>query len=400
MNRRSRQAGFTLIELMVALIVSSLLVGMILAIFSRMSMAYRGQQQIAGVQQVLAAARATIEADAKQVGLDMPQMYTVGFDVNYPRFALQIKDNVSSTGPDQVAFMYADPSAQALVQSVGTWNVSSTMQFNVDPALAASFNPGDLAVFVTLNPATSTEAGVSASDPPIAVFNPTPCAFRIRSPNGISGGTITIDNTSPWGLPGSNQCTPPTPNQTMVYRFIAHAYRIDQSTPARAALGPLQQSPYGGMFTNNDAANLWTDIGYGFTDLQVSLQMYDDGGIDNADPDTDPNRNWYSDSQMTTKTIWNTFGVGTPSSGFVGLTSPIQLTISLVARTDRDVEGITTASTPALLDITNPGNLSANMIGNRAAIALPSATDPALQGSRIYRYITFQVDLRNMGVGR
>ena len=56
---------------MVALLVSSLLVGMILAIFSRMSIAYRGQQQIAGVQQVLAAARATIELDAKQAGLEM-----------------------------------------------------------------------------------------------------------------------------------------------------------------------------------------------------------------------------------------------------------------------------------------------------------------------------------------
>jgi prepilin-type N-terminal cleavage/methylation domain-containing protein len=76
------QRGFTLIELMVALVVSSLLVGLILAIFSRMSLAYRGQQQIAGLQQVLAAARATIEADAKQAGFAMPQGFRFAGDTD------------------------------------------------------------------------------------------------------------------------------------------------------------------------------------------------------------------------------------------------------------------------------------------------------------------------------
>src|SRR3954465_10134848 len=95
---RSRQRGFTLIELMVALLVSSLLVGMILAIFSRMSLAYRGQQQIAGVQEVRAAARAAIELNAKQAGLGMPQ----GFKTGKYGTALQSPVQVinSSSGPD------------------------------------------------------------------------------------------------------------------------------------------------------------------------------------------------------------------------------------------------------------------------------------------------------------
>ncbi|MEO7734004.1 MAG: prepilin-type N-terminal cleavage/methylation domain-containing protein, partial [Kofleriaceae bacterium] len=91
------QRGFTLIELMVALVISSLLVGMILAIFSRMSIAYRGQQQIAGVQQVLAAARATIEFDAKQAGLAMPQ----GFIYNDSLVHQAVSVTNSNTGPDQ-----------------------------------------------------------------------------------------------------------------------------------------------------------------------------------------------------------------------------------------------------------------------------------------------------------
>jgi len=75
----------------------------------------------------------------------------------------------------------------------------------------------------------------------------------------------------------------------------------------------------------------------------------------------------------------------------------LQISISLVARTDRDVEGIATAATPQLIDPAIPNN---NTIGNHPSVPLPSATDPALQGARIYRYTTFLVDFRNLGVGR
>ena len=75
---------------------------------------------------------------------------------------------------------------------------------------------------------------------------------------------------------------------------------------------------------------------------------------------------------------------------------PIQVTISLVARTERDVEGIATAATPALRATTTRDN---NNIGDRSAVTLPS-TNAALTGNRIYRYTTFQIDLRNVGLGR
>ena len=74
------------------------------------------------------------------------------------------------------------------------------------------------------------------------------------------------------------------------------------------------------------------------------------------------------------------------------------MTISLVPRTDRDVEGVFTSFTPNLVG--TPGGTTNNMVVNHAAVALPSATDTTLQGKRIYRYVTFQVDLRNLGVGQ
>src|SRR5882672_2125557 len=107
------QRGFTLIELMVALLVSSLLVGMILAIFSRMSLAYRGQQQIAGVQQVLAAARAAVELDAKQAGLGMPQGFKTAIP-GLPAVESPVQVTNSNSGPDQIALFYADTSTQEI----------------------------------------------------------------------------------------------------------------------------------------------------------------------------------------------------------------------------------------------------------------------------------------------
>jgi hypothetical protein len=116
--------------------------------------------------------------------------------------------------------------------------------------------------------------------------------------------------------------------------------------------------------------------------------MYEPDDLLDRDGDNDQLRDWYSDGVQDVKT-----GNVTPTSLF----APIQMSISLVARTDRDVEGIATSETPDLIVAASPGN---NSLGNHALVTLPSATDPALQGAKIYRYTTFQVDLRNLGVGR
>ena len=155
------ERGFTLIELMVALVVSALLVGMILAIFSRMSLAYRGQQQIAGVQQVLAAARAMIELDAKQAGLQMPQGFKFANDSGSPpaaRSPIRVVNDSSTTGPDQVSFYYADPTTQARVTAavVGPpWPTPPAV--TVDSS--AGFAVGDRVVLSTLGASIPNPAG-------------------------------------------------------------------------------------------------------------------------------------------------------------------------------------------------------------------------------------------------
>lgn len=361
-----RQRGFTLIELMVALVVSTLLVGMILSIFSRISLAYRGQQQIAGVQQVLAAARATIEIDAKQAGFAVPQGFRVATAPTVPlaptvkQWPVRIVD--SATGPDQIAFFYADSSAQAVVTVAPTaWAVNPTL--TVDSA--TGFAAPDLVVLAKVD--TTTNSVVNPGiDPNIATYDS--CVMQIAT---IAGPVVTFSRNAPWGRPDSAHCTAPVVG-TLMYKFVAHGYRID---PARPAVGALQQSALGGLFTP-DSVNNWQDIAYGFTDIQTALQVFEN-----------PLRTWYSGAAQ---------GPQTGTNGTTPASPPLQMTISLVARTDRTVEGIATSATPLLTDPANPDN---NTIGNRPSVDLTTTTDPALQGAQIYRYITFSVDFRNMGVG-
>lgn len=399
---RSAQAGFTLIELMISLVMSSLLVAMIITVYTSMSQGYRVQQQVAEVQQVLGAAQDMISADLRQVGLAMPQGFAwAGAPASLtppavqPAPALNIIDGGTTGGPDELRVFYADPTAQARVV-ISSWAQPFTA-VTVDSV--DRFAQGDLVV-LTYGSATSSayDATVSAApeEPPlnapardekIAVYRA--CVLQLA---GVSSGTSTLQfaTTGPWGTTDNAFCkeavsayTQRSPseqtNPLMVYRLVAHAYRIDTTRPA---LGVLQLSGTGGLM------NDWQDLGIGFTDLQIASRWYEGtGGVDNTDLDTDPKRNWYSDAAQGAKAIASApYPAATPQAATVAL----RVSISLVARTTSDVVGsVVTDSTPNLVDTARPG---ANEIGNHAA--------GAALASRIYRYTTFKVDVRNLGTGR
>jgi prepilin-type N-terminal cleavage/methylation domain-containing protein len=378
---RTRQRGFTLIELMVALLVSSLLVGMILAIFSRMSLAYRGQQQIAGVQQLLAAARAAIELDAKQAGLGMPQGFRTAMTGAAPQAPVQVTN--SSTAPDQVALFYADPSSQALV-SASTLAVDGRIVV-VDPIPPlppnSPFVVGDLVVLTTSSTAASPLGG---TNPDIATYDA--CVLKIASINA-GARQYTFETLAPWGSGTEGHCSAPIPNRTMMYRFVAHAYRIDP-TAAKLPLGVLDRSVTGNLLGN---AEVWDELAYGFSDLQTAVRIYDPAGTTDLDGDGDIHYNWFSGTNQNNATRL------APAQSPAGSTV-LGMSISLLARTDRNVEGIATPATP---DLIGPPSADNNPIGDRASITLPAAppNDLLMPGQRIYRYTTFQVDFRNLGVG-
>jgi hypothetical protein len=170
----------------------------------------------------------------------------------------------------------------------------------------------------------------------------------------------------------------------MMYRFVAHAYRIDPT-------GVLQRGETGGLLGNDE---VWTPLALGFSDLQTAVRMYDPTSATDLDNDTDPNRNWFSSAAQDAMTRR---AVPTMSR-----TALLGMSISLVAHTDRNVEGVATPATPDLIGPPPPAPVNAanNSIGDRPSTPLPAVpADPLLPGQRIYRWTTFQVDFRNLGVG-
>ena len=377
--------GFTLVELMVSMVIGSLLVIMLLTIFTRMSFAYREQQAIVNVQQTLTAARAAMELDAKQAGFGMAQ----GFKLKDGLLHSPVRVVNSSTGPDEVGFYYADPGAtgtgakaggksQALATSNGA---ATTVTFDD----ASGFAAGDLVVLTTPDTSSMANPISPTTDAKITRFDA--CVVQIAS---INTNTVVFSTTGSWGQVNNVHCATTTSGATMMYKFVAHYWRLDPTTtgtPTRTSLGVLQRSPTGNLVGANDFA----DMAYSFTDLQVATYFYDADydATDTLDPDTDGARDWYSSTQQDT---W-TQNIVTTASFF----PPLAVSLSLVARTERDVEGVFSSTTPVLTVAGNPNN---NLVGDRAAVSLPSATDDRLKGNRIYRYITFRVDMRNLGVGR
>jgi prepilin-type N-terminal cleavage/methylation domain-containing protein len=284
MSRR-RPRGFTLIELMVALLVSSLLVGMILAIFSRMSIAYRGQQQIAGVQQVLAAARATIELDARQAGREVTQGFSI-FTDPLGTFHSPVSIHNSKTGPDQIAFFYVDTSIHAGVTTNDGFPDSPELDL-VDVFPPGSFAPGDLVALVKAG--TILGSGSNAS-----IETYTACVLQIAAAITTDRGQVTFTTSGPWSNGNFHYCGLSLQSDWILYKFVARGYRID---PSRPELGALQQSPTGGLFGTAD--DNWTDLAYGFTDLQTALQVYDGDGTD-LDQDGSADR-YFQEGELSPK---------------------------------------------------------------------------------------------------
>lgn len=371
--RRAAQRGFTIIELMISLLIASLLVILILSVFSRLSFAYREQQHLGTLQKTLAAARQVMENDARQAGYAIAQGFRISSDgsgVSAVKHSPIVVVS-SSTGPDEVGFYYGDASAQAVVTSSGT-----VTSLTVDDG--SDFAANDLVVLSTADMATATNPVAPTTDAKLTTFDA--CVVQISA---VSGNTITFFESGNWGRSTNNHCINAVANTTMMYKFVAKYWRID---PARESDGVLQLANNGNLVTSET----WNDEAYGFTDLQVATYFYDGDTTDTADPDADAARDWISDDGQDTLTA--------PILIASSFRAPLLMSISLVARTQREVEGIFTAATPDLVG--TPGGTTNNTVGDHASVTLPSATDLRLMGKKIYRFITFQADFRNLGVGR
>jgi hypothetical protein len=369
---------------MIALTISSLMVAMILSIFTRMSTAYRSQQNIADLQRILISGQDLVQRDVRQAGFQLIDGFRVSGPTNiHP--AVEIRDNASGFGPDELHVFYADPSAQARVLTFDSTSVTVDFgSFTVDDV--DQFAIGDVIVI------SNREAAVVGTT---IVTHNRACVAQISA---INGTVFSVRTNGNWGEVGNNQCDEtksvhnvPSPTNTMVYRFVAHGYRLDAT---RRELGVLQLSASGGL------VNDWQDLGLGFTDLQVASHWYegeDDSGrqlTDTADLDSDPQRDWYSGVDQNALTAL----MGSPDNTRPLLT---EIRVSFAVRTRQTLDAVASAASPAFIDAARPDN---NDLGNRTSVTLAGVADSSrpveMRGDAIFRYATVGTDVRNLAVAR
>ncbi len=387
-----------------SLVISSLLVGMILSIFSRMSLAYRGQQGVAELQQILAAGHSLIEADLRQAGFQMPDGFFVAADQTLHQ-PIEIANDASGFGPDQIRMFYADGSAQARVENfngtaddalaAGTRAGQPFTTITVDDA--GDFLPGEVAVIVKAQDGAPTDIRFFA------------CVVQIAA---VGPKLLTLGLAAPWGSAQNDQCDQirtdaavGTDSRAMVYRFRARGYRID---PTRLDLAVFQLSPTAGFVDD------WQDLAVGFTDLQVASRWDDTGNtvalaVETVDLDADARREWFSD--ITQQTLSAPITTTSPALPYVMASyfappvsrersTMIGVRVTLVVRTHTKIDLVPSQRTPKLVDDARPGN---NDLGDRDEVQLEGVADAArpleLRGDHAYRYSTVGTDLRNLGVG-
>ena len=392
----ANQQGFTLIELLVSILIASIIVGAVLSIYTRMSVAYRGENQKSSLEQVLRAARTAIERDIRQAGFGLPtgipdtSNQPTGFltaalgTPAAPIKPLTIVNAANGATPDSIRVFYADASSVTRVTSMDPGNAFATVDDQ------DTFQVND--IIVLANPRVPIPSGGTGGDliefdacvVKITAIDTSPAVFHFN----VAG--------APYNEVGNSQCstlssvtnTEGAASETMAYRFVGRSYRID---PTRKDVSVLQMSPSGELVAND-----WQDLAIGFTDMQIATRYFEEGDTTDLDGDGDATRDWYSgeaqeDPDPTTVR---------PANAVL-----VRLNLSLAVRTTDEVDAVPSASTPGFTDTSSPpDSINHNRFGDSPPITLAGVADSSRpvehRGDHIYRFSSQYMDLRNLGIGR
>ncbi len=383
LRRPRAEAGTTLIELMISLVISGILVTFIFSIKTNLANGLRTQNKLSDLQQTVQAARAMVSRDIRLAGFMIPDGFKTAIQGTptavLPSF--QVLNNADGSGPDLLRVFYADAAVAAHVLTI-----DPTARAYAEVENAGAFVLGD--VVVLTNPRFVAASVSGAAD----LVDYDACVVQITS---IVPGTPTrIDFASngAYNAALNPQCatveasttTEGAASETVMYRFHARSYRID---PTRKIESVLQMSPSGELATND-----WVDLGFGFTDLQIASRFSESGDLADLDGDGDAAHDWYSAEAQETP---DTTGSRPPGAVLV------QVSLSIAVRTQTEVHGAGSSASPAFIDT---ARVSYNRLGDSPAVALagvPDASRPVqYRGNHVYRFSSVAIDMRNMGVGR
>lgn len=353
------QAGLTLVEVMVSVLLVGIAAAFVFSIQVRTSQALRDQSTVAEAQQVLRAASDLIVSDLRQAGYKAKSISLNGTSGVAVSGSLAIHN--SSSGPDSVKLQYADTSFTAHIMDTAARNPG---EIEVDDN--TGFRDGDtiLAVYLkTLDAAYGTGCLMTAT--------------------GRTGTTkVTTASSGLFNTATNDQCDALDAHWNerpymLLTRGWVKRYRIKPDDPR----GILQVSLSAGARTDD-----WQDIAVGIVDLQIALRVYqpnDDANDEDADGDT--KRDWFSGSDMGT-----ILGADPDNQA-------LEMSLTIVAKTSKNVAAVTVDKTPDIYEGTDKDH---NKLGDREGTTLP-VTDTASMyyGDVVFRSFTQRIDLRNQGIG-
>ena len=276
---RSGEAGFTLVELMVGMLLSGVLAAFVFAAYGKSASALRSQSRVADAQQALRSGYDKLVKDVRMAGLYSHEIHFPGpapmSSVTYPPFIF-IDGDSGDADPaekheaDVLGIWFSDPTATTMVNPLSNAVVAAVKSTD-------GFKAGDVVIAVRTK-GSSTNMGKS-------------CALEISS---VDAGlkTLAFKQTLPFGGLGNTHCLDPMgavwPDDTQIAKLTWHTYRIDPTTTA----GTLQVSSKG-------TGGPWTDLGTGFVDLQVAGRVFQKDDDKDEDGDGDDERDWFSDSKLS-----------------------------------------------------------------------------------------------------
>jgi prepilin-type N-terminal cleavage/methylation domain-containing protein len=155
--KQKRQSGFTIIELMVALVISAIVTAAVYAIFITQQKTYAIQSGVTDMQQNARAALMLMVRDLRMAGADIGSSFTVQ-DYAGTNITDQDVRVVQGTGddPDEITMVYATELDTATFVS----DVSSNVVTLTD---ASGFSSGDFVAFETVRNVYSI-TGVTSND--------------------------------------------------------------------------------------------------------------------------------------------------------------------------------------------------------------------------------------------
>jgi type II secretory pathway pseudopilin PulG len=382
-----------MIEIMVSVALVGIATAFVFSIQIRMSSALRDQQTVSETQQTLRSATELMLRDLRTSGFLASQIAVVPAPATpwtqNPIGPVTVVNGGVDGAPDQLLVVSADTSAVTVVNSgtplVGVANAMTNFTDSTGSNVVSSagfapgFAPGNPVLFTYALPNVSTAdagkgciLGVTGTAPTVIVTDP-------------AGG-------APWNDPGNAHCVAGIPNfqstlytsgLTEVTKVVLRAYRIRPGD----GRGVLEMSPSGGR-VNGD----YQPLALGIVDMQIALRIATPNPT--AVPpgtvlapcalDGDAHHDWYSSDNMNSPMI--------PADARV-----VGVSITLLAKTTKEVQGVTIAQTPDLFE-GDVGHRACNHTGDVAGKPLPvtSPTTSPYFGEHAYRNYTATVDLRNV----